>query len=170
MAKIDIRIARTPEDIAAVQQLCRDFVTWLLGAFPERRGAIQTYFEPVKWQETLADLPKMHARPKGAMLLARLNGEAVGCIMYHEMQPGIAEIKRLFVLTSARGTGAGKRLVDAALAGIADDGYATARLDTTVFLTAAIALYKSAGFRVTDPFIDFPADVQAQAVFMERAV
>jgi len=170
MPPLQIVTATSETEIEAVQQLCRDFVSWLLEEFPEKHDAITTYFEPVKWHKTLIDLPDIHARPKGAMLLATFNGNAVGCIMYHQMEPGIAEIKRLFVSKDARGTGAGKALVAAVLERITADGYNLARLDTTHFLTAAVALYKRAGFKECGPFIDFPKDIQNVAVFMERPV
>jgi hypothetical protein len=75
----------TLDDIMAVKQLCRDFVTWLLAAHPEQREKILIYFEPAKWEQTLAKLSEIHARPDGAMLLARLDGVPVGCIMYHKI-------------------------------------------------------------------------------------
>ena len=77
MSTAAISIAETPDDIAAVKQLCRDFVTWLHAAHPEQRENILIYFEPVKWERTLAELPEIHARPDGAMLLARLDGVPV---------------------------------------------------------------------------------------------
>jgi len=170
MSKLCVVTAQKDGQIEEVQQLCRDFVTWLLEEFPEQRDAILTYFEPAKWQTTLSELPNIHARPKGAMLLATLNDKPVGCIMYHQMEPGIAEIKRLFVSRSAHGTGAGKALVAEVLARIRADGYDKARLDTTHFLKAAVSLYESAGFKKVDPFIDFPEDIQNVVVFMERPI
>jgi hypothetical protein len=59
MSAAAISIAETQDDIAAVKQLCRDFVTWLIAAHPEQREKILAYFEPVKWERTLAELPML---------------------------------------------------------------------------------------------------------------
>ncbi len=168
--EVSIIRAETDADIENVRDMCRGFVTWVFETFPEHRAQTSVYFEPVKCQATLAALPDIHARPKGAMLLAMLDGKPVGCIMYHEMEPGIAEIKRLFVATEARGTGAGGALVDAVLGAISDDGYDIVRLDTTIFLKAATQLYLSRGFKIVEPYLDFPEDVLKLQTYMERPV
>ena len=78
--------------------------------YPELREPILAYFDPVEYEQTLAALPVVHARPKGAVLLADLGGFAVGCMMCLELEPGIAEVKRLFVDEAGRGHGLGRKL------------------------------------------------------------
>jgi GNAT superfamily N-acetyltransferase len=170
MSAAIISIAKTPEDISAVQQLCRDFVNWLLKEHPEQREKILIYFEPVKWEKTLAGLSETHARPKGAMLLARLGDLPVGCIMYHEMCPGIAEVKRLFVSTEARGKGVASHLVEALIESSRSDGYQELRLDTTIFLDAAVQLYRKHGFVDSSHSIDLPVEALEVVVFMRRTL
>ena len=170
MTVADISMAETPEDIEAVKQLCRDFVSWLLETFPEQHDKIQTYFEPVKWEKTLAGLQDMHARPKGGMLLARVDDVPVGCIMYHELSPGVAEVKRLFVSTEARGMGVASRLVEALMDSARADGYRELCLDTTKFLRAAEQLYRKHGFVDSSHTIDLPPESLEVVVFLRRAL
>jgi GNAT superfamily N-acetyltransferase len=170
MSAAIISIVQTPEGVSAVQQLCRDFVSWLLKEYPEQNEKILLYFEPVKWEKTLAELSEIHARPKGAMLLARFGDLPVGCIMYHEICPGVAEVKRLFVSTEARGMGAASCLVDALIENARSDGYRELRLDTTIFLDAAIQLYRKHGFVDSSHSIDLPTEALDVVVFMSRTL
>ncbi len=170
MTSASITVAETPEDMSDVQQLCRDFVSWLFEEFPEQRDKILIYFEPVKWEKTLAALPDIHARPKGAMLLARIGDLPVGCIMYHEMSPGVAEVKRLFVSTEARGKGAASLLVEALIENARADGHTELRLDTTTFLDAAVQLYRKHGFEDSDHTIDLAPEALEVVVFMRRTL
>ena len=57
------------------------------------------------------------------MLLARLDGVPVGCIMYHKIDQAIVEVKRLFVATEARGKGIASRLVEVLIESAQSDGY-----------------------------------------------
>lgn len=168
MPEITIRSAVSEEDADAVRQLCRDYVTWQIKMFPELRAAIEAYFEPVEWERTLADLPRIHARPKGDMLLGLVDDVPLGCIMYHEMSPGIAEIKRLYVDEKARGVGLGKLLIVEAQDGVRRDGYSKIRLDGATFLDSAMKLYLKLGFRIVEPFFEVPPELADIVVFMER--
>ena len=170
MSNAAISMSETPDDVTAVKQLCRDFVTWLLAAHPEQREKILIYFEPVKWEQTLAKLPKIHARPDGAMLLARLDGVAVGCIMYHKIEQDVAEVKRLFVATEARGKGIASRLVEALIESAQSDGYKELRLDTTTFLSEAERLYRKHGFVDSSHSIELAEEALNVVVFMRRTI
>ena len=168
MADIEIALAESPEDIEAIRQLCRDFVAWQRANHPEHRAAIDAYFEPVAFERMLADLPRLHGRPKGALLLGRVDGRPAGCVMSHEIEPGVAEMKRLFVAESARGHGLGRRLVEALMDQARADGHRRMRLDTAFFLATAIALYRRLGFVDRVMVSDIPADARAVAISLGR--
>ena len=59
----------------------------------------------------------------------------------------VAEVKSMYVAPEARGSGIGTRLLAELEAVAAARGCRAIRLDTSAYLTAAVALYRSAGYR-----------------------
>src|SRR5262245_3911923 len=83
---------RLPDDRAVVEALFREYV----GTLTQDIG-----FQNVDGE--LAGLPGKYARPGGVMLIAR-EGEAVaGGVAYRMFEPGVCEMKRLFVRPGFRG-------------------------------------------------------------------
>src|SRR6478672_110087 len=72
----------------------------------------------------LAELPGPYAPPRGALLLAR----GAGCVGLRPLDDATCELKRLYVRPPARGTGLGRRLVEAIVAEARRLGYARVRL------------------------------------------
>lgn len=93
--------------------------------------------------------------PDGLLLVASLQSEPIGCgaLKFHVGAP--TEIKRLWVASSVRGLGVGRRLL-AELEARAAGASPIVRLDTNATLTEAIAMYRSAGYTEVAPFNDEP--------------
>jgi GNAT superfamily N-acetyltransferase len=90
--------------------------------------------------------------PGTAWLVMYEGGRAVGCGGLRWLEPGVAEIKRMFVVATARGRGYGRRLLEE-LEGIARaNGAERVRLLSTEVLAEARALYQSAGYRVISTY------------------
>jgi DNA-binding MarR family transcriptional regulator/GNAT superfamily N-acetyltransferase len=92
--------------------------------------------------------------PAGLMLLARMGTEPVGCGAVKFHADGRAEIKRMWVASSARGLGLGRRLLEELERHAADRGIHTLRLETNRQLTEAMAMYRAAGFQEVPAFND----------------
>ena len=98
---------------------------------------------PPSLREELAGASAHYARRRGAILLA---GDA-GLVALRPDEDVGAELKRMFVRPSARGTGAGRALLGAAVATARDRGYRRLWLETSpLFMAVAHALYAGAGF------------------------
>ncbi len=94
--------------------------------------------------------------PAGRMLLATLHGEPVGCGAIKLDWGAPPYIKRMWVASSTRGLGVGRRLLGELEARAAATGAPVVQLETNGALTEAIALYRSAGYREVPPFNDEP--------------
>ena len=107
----------------------------------------------------LATLPGKYAPPAGTLLLA-LDGanNAVGCVGVRPMDNGTCEMKRLYVGPPGRGTGAGRKLAEAAIAAARNMGYREMRLDTLPSMAAAQGLYASLGFVRIELYYETPVE------------
>ena len=100
----------------------------------------------------VTSLPAPYAPPSGCLLLATLADRPVGCVALRAIGPGAAELKRLYVRRSARGHGIARQLALAALAHARAQRYERVVLDTLATMAAAQRLYRSLGFRATEPY------------------
>ena len=117
------------------------------------------------FDEELRSLPGPYAPPAGRLMLARLDGNAAGCIALKPLAPGICEMKRLYVRPEFRGQQLGKMLVTHVIDGARRAGYTAMRLDTIAgAMDHAVALYRSLGFRDIPPYY---ADPIPNAVYLE---
>jgi GNAT superfamily N-acetyltransferase len=96
------------------------------------------------------------APPEGVFLVARLEGQAVGCGAVRTLDEGHAEIKRMWIDPAARGLGIGRGLLGALERAAVELGFRSVRLDTAEYLVEALALYLSAGYREVPAYNDNP--------------
>lgn len=74
-------------------------------------------------------------------------GQPIGCGGLRALEPGIGEIKRMFVSARARGAGHGRRLLRELERRATEAGMRSVRLLTTEALREARALYAAEGYR-----------------------
>jgi len=104
--------------------------------------------------------------PNAAWLVLYDDGAPVACAGLRELEPGVAEIKRMFVTPRARGRGHARRLL-AELERLAREaGQRWMRLFTTDMLPEAMALYASEGYTVRSAH---PVDDRSE-YWLERAL
>lgn len=106
----------------------------------------------------LPDAPK-YRPPHGAFLVAWSDDLPIGCVSLRPLEPGIAEVKRLWVDPVARGQGLARRLMRAIEFRARDMGFNQLKLDSNTVLTAAVALYKADGWIEATPYTGFPANI-----------
>ena len=92
--------------------------------------------------------------PRGCYAVLYEGGRAVAGGGLRELEPGVAEIKRMYVVPEARSRGLARRLLEELETAARDLGYARVRLDTGDPQPHARALYRSAGYREIDNYND----------------
>ena len=106
----------------------------------------------------------MLTAPLGAFLVARLNGEAVGCgaLKPFDGEPCVAEIKRMYTAPEARRQGVSRGVLARLEARGAALGYRRLKLETGLAQPEALALYEAQGWERIAPygrFRDHPESV-----------
>jgi GNAT superfamily N-acetyltransferase len=140
-----IRPAESPADLDAVRLLFREYERWVDA--------------PVcfaGFERELAELPGDYGPPGGLLLLAREVATPAGCAALRPLEPGAAEMKRLYVCPAYRGAGVGRRLAEAVIAAARALGYGALRLDSLPTMRAALAMYAALGFSPRGPYSRAP--------------
>jgi len=130
-------VVRERSDVEEVRALVREYAASLPFALDFQ-----------DFDRELNELPGDYAPPKGALLLAR----GAGCVGLRPIDKTTCEMKRLYVRPSARGTGLGRRLAEAAITEARTLGYQRMRLDTVPGMDSAQSLYERLGFEDIAPY------------------
>jgi putative acetyltransferase len=108
----------------------------------------------------IAHLPGDYAPPRGALLLAKVNGNIAGCCALRPLDSSdyvnAAEMKRLYVRQAFRGLGLGRQLAEAILDEARMGGYDSVLLDTLDDMEIARAMYDELGFKEIPPYYHNP--------------
>jgi putative acetyltransferase len=149
---VEIAAPHTATDLEAIKALFREYAQSL--------GFSLAYQD---FEKELADFPGKYAAPEGALLLATVDGEAAGTVALRKLDPGICEMKRLYVRPAFRGRrmadgrSIGRALAEDIVAIGRDRGYQRLRLDTiSGKMRQALTLYRSMGFVEIPPYYASP--------------
>ncbi len=133
--------ARNDAEIAQVRALLEEY---------EAETKLSLCFQ--NFAEELASLPGCYAAPEGRLLIAQCDGQVAGCVAGRFLEPGVCEMKRLYVRPAFRKLKIGRALVVALIETAAAQGYRRMRLDTLPHLIRALELYRALGFREIAPY------------------
>jgi ribosomal protein S18 acetylase RimI-like enzyme len=148
-----ISVAKSVSDFLAARRLFQEYAAGL---------GIDLSFQ--NFAQELENISTIYGKPDGCLLLARQDNEIVGCVGFRPFDVDVCEMKRLYVRPSARGTGIGRQLVTELIYKVRAAAYRTIVLDTLPSMPEAQSLYRSLGFRITEPrgFSPFRALVYMQ--------
>jgi len=146
---IDIVTPSTADELDALRDIFREYAASL---------KVDLCFQG--FEQELIALPGEYAEPRGALLMARVDGQVAGCCALRPMDsvdyPNACEMKRLYVRPAFRGLGLGRQLADAIMDAARIGGYAYVLLDTLDDMEAARTLYEDLGFEEIPPYYHNP--------------
>lgn len=149
LPQIQLVPPRSAEDLDALRTIFKEYAQGL---------GVDLCFQ--QFDQELASLPGDYAPPRGALLMALVDGAVAGCCALRPLDssdyPNAAEMKRLYVRNAFRGFGLGRQLAEAALDAARQAGYASVLLDTLDDMEAARALYEDLGFEAIPPYYHNP--------------
>jgi len=126
------------------------------------RGFLREYADGLEVDLSFQDFESELADPLGFYELVLLADD--GCVALRRIDEQTCEMKRLFVRPAGRGSGLGRKLAEAVIGEARARDYSRMLLDTLPEMTSAQALYRSLGFRETEPYRHNPV---AGAAFLE---
>lgn len=142
---IEVLTPATPELLDITREVFREYAAQL---------GVDLCFQ--NFDAELVSLPGEYAPPRGALLLATVDGEVAGCGALRPLAdvdyPNACEMKRLFVRPAFRRFGIGRLLAQALLDRGLQAGYSNLLLDTLDDMEAARGLYASLGFEEIPPY------------------
>jgi putative acetyltransferase len=112
--------------------------------------------------------PDLVSVPRSVFLVARRDGDAVGCGALVPMDEYSVEVKRMFVARESRGLGIATMILDELERLAREFDYDAIRLETGVKQPESIALYGKAGFYRIPNFPPFATD--GSAVCFEKKI
>ena len=149
LSNIQLVIPASAEDLAATSDVFREYAVSL---------GFDLFFQDFEGE--IANLPGDYSQPRGALLLAKVDGVIAGCCALRPLDSSdyvnAAEMKRLYVRPAFRGLGLGRQLAEAVLDAALMAGYNSVLLDTLDDMQIARAMYEELGFKEIPPYYHNP--------------
>jgi ribosomal protein S18 acetylase RimI-like enzyme len=112
------------------------------------------------FEDEMANIESLYGQEGMLKLIAvsTVDGSIAGCIAYRTYAPGVAEMKRLYVVPAHRGRHLGRILAETIVAEAGKKGFERIILDTMVEMKAAQQLYHQLGFEIIPSYEDQDPD------------
>ncbi|MEU9171803.1 bifunctional helix-turn-helix transcriptional regulator/GNAT family N-acetyltransferase [Streptomyces sp. NPDC048420] len=155
--------ARLTEAMSTAQRLLRlaaITVDRVDGAAPVARACLDAYAAdidarfPEGFDKTDLVRPEEVSGAAGAFFVAYEESRAVGCGALRRLEPGVGEIRHVWVHPDARRLGLARRILTALETEAAARGFTVLRLDTHASLTEAQRMYRACGYTEIPPYVD----------------
>ena len=149
LSNIQLVTPASTEDLAATSGVFREYAISL---------GFDLCFQDFEGE--IANLPGDYAPPRGALLVAKIDGAIAGCCALRPLNSSdyvnAAEMKRLYVRPAFRRLGLGRQLAEAILDAALMAGYDSVLLDTLDDMEIARAMYEELGFKEIPPYYHNP--------------
>lgn len=163
----NIRVANPGRDHSVIAALMSDYLSWALSQLEREYGITDM---PVDPELTVHSLDA-YVPPHGCAVIAEVEGRPAGVGALRQLEPGVAEVKRMYVHPTYRKQHIGSGVLDVLLTQATDTFRATTvRLDTCRFMHSAQRLYRSRGFEERPPYegTEIPKRLQEYWMFFEK--
>ncbi|AYD00052.1 GNAT family N-acetyltransferase [Neorhizobium sp. NCHU2750] len=164
---LSVSVANSPEDFNAAGVLCGALGDWD-AATHQANGIAPEIVTGLFHSQTPASLADRFSGPHSAMLLARWDGAPAGCIAFEPFDETADEIHKFYVDPAFRRKGIGGRLMQDLLAVLNARGKPRTLLQTSLYMSDAIATYRAFGFGLCAPFRPVPDILRPTEIFMSR--
>ena len=164
---IVIRHADLPAEAEEITKLLTDYITTALRELHETFGIDDSPTDVAGLRDSLQE----YSDPSKALFVAQdTAGTLVGVAGLRTLEPGVVELKRMYVVPECRGLRIGSQLLDRLLDEAGRMEARTVRLDTARFMAGAQRLYRSRGFAERTPYpgTEIPPHLQQYWIFFER--
>ena len=143
--RVQLLTPQSPQQLDATRAIFREYAAGL---------GVDLCFQ--NFEAELAALPGEYGAPRGALLLATVDGALAGCGALRALPDvdyaNACEMKRLYVRPAFRGLGLGRMLAQALMDQAVAAGYSVMLLDTLDDMEAARGLYGVLGFEEIPPY------------------
>jgi N-acetylglutamate synthase-like GNAT family acetyltransferase len=154
MDNIIYKKLETEEEIFLAKNLILEYIKWLNADLA---------FQNI--EDELKNFPKKYKPPEGEFIIAKENGNVIGCVAIKKLENKICEMKRLFVKDEYKKMGIGRTLVEKIIDESRIKNYERIRLDTLETMEDALKIYYKNGFYEIKPYYNNP---NSGIVYLEK--
>ena len=148
---MDIQIFQYKEsDLGAIKLILTEYMTFIANEMIKPPWNFNLDVE-YGVDFTMNNLDKF-AEPDGRLLLVEVDGEIAGTISLRKIREDAGEIKRMYVKPKFRGKKLGNLMVEKVISISEENGFSKLFLDTSLFMSSAVSLYKKYGFKEIDSY------------------
>jgi len=163
-----IIIANKEQHLAQIRDFFLEYLQWININLNEYYGMgiddVPKYVE-----EDIRHIDKFMP-PKGRFFLCYVDALPAGMATLKELDPGIGEVKRMYVRPEYRRRGLGRALLNRLLEEADQINFQCLRLDSAPFLIESHQLYRTSGFQDIQAYegTEVPKEFHPNWIFMEK--